>query len=680
MAKLNWNDRQKAAFICGWLAGTSLSNTQAPFVQIDTVLNPFGVGGTNERAICIGNAEYDGEGIYRLPVYAYNINLSPPMDRYTGFTARINISDTRLTFIGLSAGEHFDPAYNLIYKFVPGNILVVQGLTDGNYIDRNTGEYVDFDIMDFQAYGLAPYITAEGVPQGSKAEMEILFYLILQVSGIVTSTTPINIPLLYKDGQVTNTDPVSIFTSLITFLDGADIPGSVYVPGWSYMVFVTPLAVVGGRIVSDLKGSNTGVLGSPSPPLNVKPTPATIIALMAFAPPNKKSALGLVVTYDYKAVDGNSVKSVKAVFRVENNNADVGMVWEVEAAEGWTLTNTATSHYPDGSFTITVEADSNNESYSPLFAYILATFAFENKQMRVPVVPISATLTYKNTGDEQLVQRMGGAFYYWPESSITDAGTTWGGTGGGVGVLWNQYDYENDRPYTGGFIAGEGVVISDSEGIVIIQWNGAPPVPVWVEPGENEVEFFIPIIIPGDEPELVDAPLTITPPPGGTIFIPAGFQIIKKAGNNTEVVPTLRLTDRLSVSDFYAFEFAQPIAPTNIEPIVDELYIADFNDTELLHVRTGERATVDEIGFGDFIDSEIVSVVVHALESIDDVLIQDLVDIVLESDSEEPVTPDRVIDKLDITDKITVEHFQDVSKDGAAVEQVRFEDFTDFTQ
>lgn len=70
--------------------------------------------------------------------------------------------------------------------------------------------------------------------------------------------------------------------------------------------------------------------------------------------------------------------------------------------------------------------------------------------------------------------------------------------GNGV-VFYSVGEYEPDNEFDCGSITGSGAVYSPSGGgIGFIEFNGAPPIPVWI-PEEGELYFHIPIILPEDE-------------------------------------------------------------------------------------------------------------------------------------------------------------------------------------
>lgn len=397
---INWNDKQWFAFICGFRAGLTVADLNAPFFRIDTMLNPIGLGGPNERALVVGNTEYDGDGEYLIPVYTYGMTFTKPMADFSGFTVRIDISDTRLGFIGIEAGS-FDPATNLTYQILSGNHLLVQGLRPASYIERDTGDPVPYDKQDLKDYGPLLYSTASSKPAGSSEEMEILFYLRVSVTGGVYSDSPINLPLIYSSGTIDSPDVTQETTTLLTFLKGSDVPGVGINPAFYYMYFVTPILAVGGKILSEIPPISAPL--GPSSPASITPSPSCIYAATVYTPKDWPAVMGLYVNPNPDNLEGaTDIEYVQATFLVKSKPEYAITRWQIKAGRGWELQEAfTTTANEDGEFLVYVNAKRTpTEVLSGMFAHIIATILFDEEELYIPVIPTQGSIHYTDGGVE----------------------------------------------------------------------------------------------------------------------------------------------------------------------------------------------------------------------------------------------------------------------------------------
>lgn len=393
---INWTDKQWFAFICGFRAGLTVADLNAPFYRIDTMLHPIGVGGATERAIVVGNTEYDGDGEYLIPVYTYGMSFEKPMTDFSGFTVRIDISDTRLGFIGIDAGS-FDPATNLTYQILSGNHLLVQGLRPASYVERDTGDPVPYDLQDLKDYGPLLYSTASTKPSGSSEEMEILFYLRLSVTGGVYSDSPINLPLVYSSGTIDSSEVTDETTTLLTFLKGSDVPGVGINPAFYYMYFVTPILAVGGKILSEIPPISAPL--GPSSPATITPSPSCIYAATVYTPKDLPAVMGLYVNPNPDDLEGGDIEYVEATFVVKGSPDYAITRWQIEAGRGWEIQEAfTTTANENGEFLVYVNSKrTSSDVLSGMFAHIIATFQFEDK-LYVPVIPTFGAIHYTTGG------------------------------------------------------------------------------------------------------------------------------------------------------------------------------------------------------------------------------------------------------------------------------------------
>jgi hypothetical protein len=396
---ISWTDKQWFAFICGFRAGLTVADANAPYIRLDTVLSPIGLGGPSERAVVIGNSEYTGDGEYRIPVYTYKMTYARPMKDFSGFTARIDISDSRLGFIGIEAGA-FDPTKNLTYQIVQGNILVVQGLAEAQYVERDTGNPVVYSLADLKEYGPLLYSTSATAPPGINTDMEVLFYLHLQVTGGVYSDSPINIPLLYNSGTIDSDIVTEEQTTLMTFLKGSDVVGSTANPNLYYMYFVTPVQAVGGAILSDIP-SKVAPIG-PSEPADIKASPTCIYASTVYTPNNWPAVMGLYVNPNPDDLKGADIEYVTAKFHIKSKENYAITRWTVEAGRGWEIQEQYTTLLDENyEFYIYVNAKRVHVEgglYTGMFAYIIATVLFDTPKMLMPVIPTEGAIYYTDGG------------------------------------------------------------------------------------------------------------------------------------------------------------------------------------------------------------------------------------------------------------------------------------------
>lgn len=192
-----------------------------------------------------------------------------------------------------------------------------------------------------------------------------------------------------------------------------------------------------------------------------------------------------------------------------------------------------------------------------------------------------------------VVELYAGSFFYpMPTSGGSGGGGGAGGFGGGA--------TGGGSSYAGGFISGSGTIISDFEGIIYIKYGDAPPYPVYVKPGKNDIYFFIPIILP--VPTETDATITIEAK--GTILIPAGFKIVRKAGNTMTPVPNFKIVDKFGVRDFVAIDKQTIEPPVDLDSIGEEFELQDFLDIEIINATIKALESIENVNMYDFLDVE----------------------------------------------------------------------------
>lgn len=221
-----------------------------------------------------------------------------------------------------------------------------------------------------------------------------------------------------------------------------------------------------------------------------------------------------------------------------------------------------------------------------------------------------------------------GAIIYSPDGNY---GTD--GSGGGYGG--------------GGGIGGGGSIWSDSEQLIWISVNNAPKYPVWLQPGWNEIHFWIPFIFPDDE--WVEAPIIIEAP--GYILIPAGFEFSIKTDEDAPVqTGNPKMVDKLQFIDVYDYDIQSVPVPVDLDGIFDELVFEDTHSIDIIAISnivdeacienltiedindydiqgepfSGEAEHVDEIVFNDVTKTELINTTILNSNNIEDISFTDI--------------------------------------------------------
>lgn len=272
------------------------------------------------------------------------------------------------------------------------------------------------------------------------------------------------------------------------------------------------------------------------------------------------------------------------------------------------------------------------------------------------------------TKQYDVIELYAGSFFY-PMPAGGSSGSGGGGGGGGGAGAGGFGGGGSSGGYTGGFISGSGTIISDFEGIIYIRYGDAPPYPVYVKPGKNEIFFFIPIILP--VPTQGDASITIEAK--GTILIPAGFKIVRKAGNTMIPVPNFKIVDKFGVRDFVAIEVQTIEPPVDLDEVVDTFELQDFADIEIINATIKAFEAVDTVDMDDFADLE------HLIP-VEPVNVDGLIDAVVLSDEQKStLIPVNIrgtahLDSVDIGDLVGIEQTKVTIKAENQLEALTVED------
>lgn len=190
----------------------------------------------------------------------------------------------------------------------------------------------------------------------------------------------------------------------------------------------------------------------------------------------------------------------------------------------------------------------------------------------------------------------------------------------------DTYTWPDDRTRgSGGGTSGEGGIWSSVAQVIWIKYDGAPAYPVYVEPGYNEIKFWIPNIFPEDL--WIEAKLEIEAP-DGYILIPAGFEWDIITGENAPPAPpNSKRIDKIKFKDYYdvVINYVPPTPPTG-EPIIDEFSFKDLYNIIINTIHTEQSGNIDRFKIEDFKDIDLITPIPPGGRSyIDNMTFRDLV-------------------------------------------------------
>lgn len=250
-----------------------------------------------------------------------------------------------------------------------------------------------------------------------------------------------------------------------------------------------------------------------------------------------------------------------------------------------------------------------------------------------------------------------GAIIYSPDGSY---GTD--GSGGGYGG--------------GGGIGGGGSVWSDSEQLIWISVNDAPKYPVWLQPGWNEVHFWIPFIFPDDE--WIEAPLIIEAP--GYILIPAGFEFNIKTDEDAPVqTGNPKMADKLQFIDVYDIEIQEVPVPVDLDGIFDEVVFEDIHAIDIINATLlAEQSLIENLNLEDIYNVEIEAAPFSGeSDTIEEVNLEDVNSLTLVNTT---ITSNGYIEDVGFTDINSNTVINATKSSNGTTEDVGFTDFVDIEQ
>lgn len=184
-----------------------------------------------------------------------------------------------------------------------------------------------------------------------------------------------------------------------------------------------------------------------------------------------------------------------------------------------------------------------------------------------------------------------------------------------------SYDTTGGQAGGGGGIIGGGQIWSGSSQIIWVSAGGVK-YPIQLEPGWNDVGFWIPSIFPDDT--WIESPIIIEAP--GYILIPGGFEwgVITGVGAPPEPI-MIDILDRITPIDNLYIEFRQGEAGVTscyIEDIVgvsDEVYIDIIKNP----IKANDIYMTDTIQLSDSLDLEFRNIKISDINIVDMIEISD---------------------------------------------------------
>lgn len=593
MAYFQFTDNQWYNFICGFLCGMKLRNINLPYFDHTVTLKPIPVLGYGTIGLAIEKKVLEqGVTHYSMPVFAHDVASS--VQGFSGFSVNIKWDASRLKFIGVTEGE-----YGTIGK--PSDNTQIQ------YTYSN---------------GLFKARALRDMPFEIKTD-SVLFYIDVEVLDEVTSDRPIEMAFNTADLVDLN------YTTMLKW---------VLVEGTYYTFFITPIKNVNGGIYSELPSESAG--SGETTEVNANAAPSSVTALSSYTAPGNDGCVGIVACSN---VDDNFPYSrVTCNINIRDDDGRFGLL-EVLPMEGWSV-----SYSVSGSLISIVATREKDAIDAVTFCNIAYSIGGTLESYIIPLEVSNAVLY--NSDDESLnVEGYGGAITYYNTTV----------SGGINGYLQGHFNNgENTTKYggpgnmfsTGGF-GGYGSIWSSGRQIVFIGAAGGIKYPILLNPGNNDVNFWVPAIYPedttGKKPIVIEAQKYL--------LIPGGFtwdteQSEDAPGINEAKEIEREKVERVHFLDFAALELTKP-AGSKDKAYTDSVQIYDFAALEVkLPARLIDKDVAEVANALDFAAVEVI----RGPQTID----KGVADVVGASDfaAIEITTPPSVIDKA-YADSVQIEDF-----------------------
>ena len=532
--EFTFTDKQWYNFICGFYAGLKLKDLTAPGYVNSTVLQPIGIGGTGKIGIEIGKTYMQsGYTTYDIPVYTHDVDVG-----YSGFTCSITLLDTRINFVSCLSGEF-------------GTVTPASGTGDVRYQWNSTSRIL--------------YVRA--LKDSSVKEITepiILFYIRVRISGTVYESEKLTLFL----NSASYTDMNS--TTLLKY---------VLVDGKPALYYITPLSNVDGYIYGSEKYGQSGVLTPISKPegIGMTASPSGVGVGSSYTPPGNR---GVVPIYaNSNADEGFAYDKVHVKIKVDD---DVLFKYISVVGNGWGL-SVKQSKDTDGRLILDITATRDKAAVdSCTFAYIDYEIDSSGTEYKIKLIASDGQLGHGTIWKD--VPSYDGTIYF-PIPPYTG-----GGGGGGLGA-WGG------GGSGGGGCGGSGSLWSSSGGVMWVKADSAPPYPIYLKPGWNDVWWWIPWLFPDSRFE--DVTIEIVAP--GYILIPAGFEWWMSEPEGAPVGPAVsKQVEGLKFKDMYDIDVKSSPGPTNIDGNIDDIDFTDVYKSEIIEIANKYiDENIDDIDFTD---------------------------------------------------------------------------------
>lgn len=176
--------------------------------------------------------------------------------------------------------------------------------------------------------------------------------------------------------------------------------------------------------------------------------------------------------------------------------------------------------------------------------------------------------------------------------------------------------------FDGGGCDGGGNAWSDSAQLIWISINKAPKYPIWLEPGWNEIYFWIPFIFPDDE--WVEAPIIIEAP--GYVLIPAGFEFNIKTDEKAPVKPSNpKMIDKLKFRDVYDIDIVSAPVPIELDGLFENIVFEDTHSIDIINATLmAEQSLIENLNLEDVNSTTLVNTTIVNNNNIENVEFTDI--------------------------------------------------------
>lgn len=585
---MNLTDSQWYNLMCGMIAGLKLKDLTLPNITQETVLNPINLGGWATIGFAVESKEFDPEtspDSGSLAVFTHDVNIE-----YSGFTIKLQYNSQRIRVDSIESSLFGDIEYDIS---TPG-IIYVAGLKGDGGPSLDEPDYFNGPTLLFN-----------------------INYTVLN------REVTVNNPIEFKFVNGTYTDTYN--TTLMRY---------VWVNDAYYLFFITPILNVDGGLYNEIPEEEQPLaeIETSAPASN-----DGVYCLFCKLIPSS-TEYGLV-THGYVFKDANEIAVAQINYRLvlhgdTNRLAEYEFLYlqdeyivEVSDLNGYVgleALQAEREYYnmgeyeSDGSeifFDIRVRrADGEpiliedyflalkgkvnrvTPEYDELGHYIEPT---RDDSYIIYVEPFNVVYTDFD-GNSQLFNGYAGGFGWSPDLVADMRSYSTITFGGGAGYGWGA---PGSTSGTGG-VELSGQVFSDKGGLIYVSIGDGPKLPVWLEPGWNDVNIWYPFIFP--DAQVIDATINIDTN-GGYILIPAGFKI--KSQQSKQAPPYLespKPTDKIKFKDFIDYQLIRGSGDKE-EDCIENINLDDFTYTDLIiGPKIILKSDTEEININDLVYTDLI--------------------------------------------------------------------------